>query len=196
MDVFGPLLHLALKSLVVLFPLTVGGVAFRRLAMSTSSNAWIYAVMFLYAAAASAGALPWALGITQLNWLSVLLALSCPIFWIGVLMICDLSRGHSYGADPVIEVANRLIKRARPKPKPLVLENPDLSQPPVPVFRHRKEQREKPHFAPSASKHTRHVLALARDLRTNRTSEGRRPKLLPPPQTSDDLPFVTPGHPH
>ena len=72
MDVLSPLFHMVLRSLVVLFPLTVGWLAFRRLALSKSANAWIYAVICLFAAVTAAGVLPWTLGLILfvfLTWL-------------------------------------------------------------------------------------------------------------------------------
>ena len=60
MDVVSPLIYLALKSLITLFPMTVVWLAFRRLALSKTDNAWIYAAMCIFAAVTSAGVLPWA----------------------------------------------------------------------------------------------------------------------------------------
>ena len=121
MNVFGPLLLVALKSLVVLFPLTVGWLAFRRLALSQSSNAWIYAAMCLFAAVTSAGILPWTLGLTGISWPLLALALVCPALWVGVILVCDVSRRPRYAPEPLTDAARLLLRRSQPKLAPLLL---------------------------------------------------------------------------
>lgn len=187
MDVIGPLFHLALRSLVVLFPLTVGWLAFRRLALSKSGNAWIYAAVCLFAAVTTAGILPWTLGLTQLNWLLLMLALVSPAIWIGIVLLCDMSRTNRYGGDPFVDAARSVASDAPRKLAPLLLDRPLEPESPVPVFRHRKVVR-----APKEreiGQATRTILALARDIRGNATSERRRPKLLPAPEKKE-LPFL------
>ncbi|MDJ0638470.1 MAG: hypothetical protein QNJ20_06525 [Paracoccaceae bacterium] len=189
MDVLGPLILLVLRSLVVLFPMTVCWLAFRRLALSKSGNAWLYAAMCLFSAVTTAGVLPWALGLTPLSWLLLGLALICPVFWIITVVVCDVSRQSRYGPDVIAHVSKR-ITRNSPKPiEPLVLENPEPPSTPVPVFRHTEKVKERPKDRPAVSTATRTILNLARDIRSNPTSESRRPKLLAPPK-SDGLPFV------
>ncbi len=188
MDVFSPFLHLALRSMVVLFPLTVGWLAFRRLALSKSANAWIYAAMCLFAVVSAAGVLPWTLGLTSLNWLLLLPALICPMLWIGVLMLCDVSRSHRYGPDPLFTGARKIAERTMPRAVPLILKDPEFADGPRPVFRHRVERVDEPQ-KPSLSSGTQTLLNLARDIRGKASSERRRPKLLPSP-TSFELPFL------
>lgn len=185
MDVLGPLMHVVLKSLVVLFPLTVGWLAFRRLALSKSSNAWMYAVVCLFAAVTAAGVLPWALGLTGLNWVLVLMALISPVLWLGIILICDMSRTHRYGGDPLIEAARSVARRPAPKLKPLVLDDPVMPDAPKPVFRHRAPSRMPFEKRREFGQTTRTILNLARDIRDNSTSDRRRPKLLPPPKNTE-----------
>ncbi len=128
MDVLSPLFHLVLRSLVVLFPLTVGWLAFRRVALSKSGNAWVYAAICLFAAVTTAGVLPWTLGITAINWFLTLLALVCPVLWIGVLLICDVSRSSRYGPDPLMSAARAIAHRSAPRLAPLVLKNPEFKK--------------------------------------------------------------------
>ena len=189
MDVLSPLMHVVLKSLVVLFPLTVGWLAFRRLAISKSSNAWIYAVICLFAAVTAAGVLPWTLGLTGLNWVLVLMALISPVLWLGIILICDVSRSHRYGGDPLIEAARSVVQRPAQKLTPLVLDDPVLPEAPKPVFRHRAPAPAPVEKPREVSPATRTLLSLARDIRGNPSSDRRRPKLLPPP-VSTELTFL------
>lgn len=187
MDVLSPLLHLILRSLVVFFPLTVSWLAFRRLALSKSTNAWIYAAMCLFAVVSAAGVLPWTLGITAMNWLLILPALICPMLWVGVLMLCDMSRSHRYGSDPLVTAARRMAQKSIPM-APLILTDPEFVDGPKPVFRHKAEKvPEKP--KPRLSAGTQNMLSLARDIRDNASSDRRRPKMLPSP-SSFELPFL------
>ncbi len=189
MDVLSPLLHVVLRSLVVLFPLTVGWLAFRRLALSKSSNAWLYAAICLFAAVTAAGVLPWTLGLTGLNWVLVSVALLSPVLWIGVIVVCDVSRGHRYGNDPLIDAARSVVQKSAPKLAPLVLETPVLPDVTEPVFRHRATVRCPAKAPREFGQKTRTILSLARDIRGNPTSDRHRPKLLPPP-VSKELPFL------
>ena len=179
MDVFGPFILVLVRSMVILFPLTVGWLAFRRLALSKSSNAWYYAVVFLFSAVSAAVVLPWTLGMTTLNWMLVLLALASPAVWIGIILLCDGSRPRRYGGDLLADAAHSV-----PKLAPLLLDKPVAPKEPAPVFRHRarKDIKDK---APEFGQTTRTILKLARDIRGNRTSERRRPKLLPPPDARE-----------
>lgn len=194
MDVLSPLIDLSVKSLVVLFPLTVGWLSFRRLALSTSSNAWIYAVMCLFSAVSAAGVAPWAVGLTTINLVSLGCALVCPALWVGVIMVCDTTQGRRYGPDPIADAAKQFVRPKAPEPAPLILENPDFPKPPEPIFRHREKPAAEPTAMPPsvASTGAQNILSLARGMRTNATSEKRRPKLLPAPPRSD-YPFVDPS---
>lgn len=183
MDVLSPLFLLLFRSLVVMLPLTVGWLAFRRLARSESRNAWLYAVTCLLSAATTAGLVPWALGISRVNGLFLVLAVFSPAIWVAVVTLCDVAR-RSRPYDPDIIVDAVLKFRSQQKPTPLVLENPDWPGTPMPVFRHSA-----PANTDAPLPAVRSVLSVAREMRGNRTSDARRPRLLPPPDVSD-LPFL------
>lgn len=185
MDVLSPLLEYLLRSALVLLPLTVGWLAFRRLALSKSGNAWIYAVTCLLAAVTTAGTLPWALGLTSANWIFVALALFSPALWFGVVVLCDLTRRRSYGPDPVTGTILGLMPARTPEP--LVLESPVEE---TPVFRHSRPQPTIPMASSKPAPTTRSLTAIAREIRGGRTSERRRPKLLPKPEGGGDYPFL------
>lgn len=186
MDVLSPLFEVILRSLLVLMPLTVGWLAFRRLALSKSGNAWVYAITCLLAAVTAAGTLPWALGLTEANWVFLAIAIFCPAIWFGVVMLCDTARRREYGPDPVVAT---FLGLSRPhKAPPLILESPveDHSRP---VFRHSKPASPMPMATSKPSPTTRSLMTIAREIRENRTSDRRRPKLLPPPGGTE-LPFI------
>ena len=196
MDVLSPLFQLLFRSLVILLPLTIGWLAFRRLALSRSGNAWIYAVTCLFAAVTTAGLLPWTLGLAKVGWLFFILAAFCPAIWIGVISICDMSRRAAhYGPDPIMDKV--LTFTSKQKTTPLVLENPDWPGTPIPVFRHNASDSDKPHqdtepqlparVAEKPAK--RNLMSIAREMRANETSDARRPKLLPAPEVRS-LPFI------
>lgn len=198
MDVLSPLFQLLFRSLVVLLPLTIGWLAFRRLALSKSGNAWIYAVTCLFAAVTTAGLLPWALGLAKASWVFFIFSAFCPAIWIGVLTICDMSRRTIYGPDPILETI--LTFSSRQKGTPLVLENPDWPGTPVPVFRHKAPDSDQVRFVPkdvatkteaetAADAKKRTLLSIAREMRGNDSSDARRPKLLPAPDIPS-LPFI------
>ena len=176
MDVLGPLIFVVLRSLVVLFPMTVGWLAFRRLALSKSGNAWLYAAMCLFSAVTTAGVLPWALGLTPLSWLLLGLALVCPVFWIITVVVCDLSRQSRYGPDVIAHVSKRIAMHTFTKPDPSTSEDTEVTETPVPVFRHTEKAPTPPAKGPAISAATKTILSLARDIRSNPTSESRRPE--------------------
>ncbi|MEM6385650.1 MAG: hypothetical protein AAF718_05375 [Pseudomonadota bacterium] len=188
MDVVSPFFHLVVKSLVVLFPLTVGWLAFRRLALSKSANAWIYAGVCLFSAVTAAGILPWGLGLTSLNWVLLFLALFCPVIWIAAVFVCDMSRVSHYHPDPLFTTARTVAHKTAPKLSPLILGKPEPEEKQILVFRHRPKPKLEP-VRPSRSKATKTILKLARDIRGNASSERRRTKLLPAPKTNA-LPFI------
>lgn len=213
MDALTLLLQLSFTSFVVLLPVVVGGLAFRRLTKSTSSNAWIYAVTCLFAAVTTAGLLPWALGISASSWIFFVLAAFCPAIWFGVTSICDVSRKQSYGegteADDIPPV---LFKAHQAAPAPLVLNDPVVDLP-LPVFSHRTaanvdapSPKKTPALKPEPEVEVvepdlvaqdaepqpigkKSVLDVAREMRRNKSTEERRPKLLPAPSISE-LPFI------
>jgi hypothetical protein len=190
MDVLSPLFEFILRSALVLLPSTVGWLAFRRLALSKSANAWIYAVTCLLSAVTAAGTLPWALGLTEANWIFLALALFSPAVWFGVVVLCDLSRRRGYGADPVIASILSLVPMKTQEP--LILENPVEED--VPVFRHSKPQPTIPMKTSKPAPTTRTLMTIAREIRGGRTSDRRRPKLLPPPSGGGDYPFLRRGN--
>ncbi len=194
MDILGPLFLLLFRSFVVLLPLTIGWLAFRRLIISKSGNAWIYAITCLFAAVTSAGLLPWALGITQAAWVFFLLAAFCPAIWIGVVTVCDMSRRTIYGQDPMRDTV--MTFTSRQKAAPLVLENPKMPGVPIPVFRHRAPDTGKISYVKEPlpvkaedAPAKRSLLSIAREMRGRDSSEERRTKLLPAPEMKR-LPFL------
>ena len=185
MDILNPLFLLLFRSLIVFLPLIIAWLAFRRLMASTSGNAWIYAITCLFAAMTAAGLMPWALGLMQASWVFFVFSAFCPAIWIGVVTVCDMSRRALYEPDPVADTVLKF--KSSQAPTPLVRENPDRPGTPMPVFRHR---------APKASgmstikrvektvtKATKSLLSVARDMRGSTSSEPRRQKLLPSPET-------------
>lgn len=204
MDALSFLLQLSFRSFVVLLPVVVGGLAFRRVTMSKSSNAWIYAVTCLFAAVTTAGLLPWAVGLSASNWVFFVLAAFCPAVWFVVTTICDVSRSGSYETE-IDDVSKVLFKASRKAvAAPLLLENPVLDLP-VPFFSSRSAANTD---APAPSQPIlpdvqtppapddvpkpigeKSVLEVAREMRRNKTSEDRRPKLLPAPSINE-LPFI------
>jgi hypothetical protein len=207
MDTLTLLLQLAFRSFVVLLPIVVGGLAFRRLALSKSSNAWIYAVTCLFAVVTTAGLLPWVVGVSASNWIFFVLAAFCPGLWFAVTLICDVSRKSSYSFESEA-VPTILFKAKQNTPvAPLVLSDPVLNHP-VPVFTHHKPAKvsapkKKPLVLrtdarmPSnetteslqSAKREKSVLDVAREMRRNTSSEDRRTKLLPAPSLKE-LPFI------
>ena len=106
MDVLSQMFSLLFRSFVVMLPLTTGWLALRRLFMSRSTNAWIYAATSLLATATVAGLLPWAMGVTQASWIFFILAAFCPAVWISVVMLCDGPRQRAYqSTDPPEAIA-------------------------------------------------------------------------------------------
>lgn len=188
MDVLSPLFHLGLRSLVVLFPLTVGVLAFRRLALSKSANAWVYAAICLFAAVTAAGVMPWTLGLTPIKWPLVILSMLCPGVWILTICYFDVSRMRRYGPDPLVSVARAVADTviAKPTLPPLVLQASDT---PTPTFRHHKTPAAQIEETSQRSPKTQSVLKAMRDIRGNRSSDQRRPRLLPPPERAE-LPFL------
>ena len=192
MDILSLLISILFRSLVVVLPLTTGWLALRRLMLSHSANAWYYAATCLFAAATVAGLLPWALGITQVGWLFFVLAAFCPAVWIGVVILCDGSRATAYQSGGNAD-SGPVFRPRKPSP-PLVLENPDWPGAPIPVFRHKGLAGTQAAVAagskPKANRPGRTLLTVARDMRTNTTSDARRPRRLPAPDIYE-LPFLT-----
>ena len=210
MDALTLVLQFVFKSFVVLLPVVVGGLAFRRLTKSKTSNAWIYAVTCLFAAVTAAGLLPWAVGLSASSWGFFVLAAFCPAVWFAVTTICDVSRNSSYETE-IEDISAVLFKAYRKAaPAPLLLKEP-LKDMPLPVFSHSEPANtDAPAeltadaaplvataYAPVDSDEEavvqpigeKSVLDVAREMRRNKSSEERRPKLLPPPSISK-MPFI------
>lgn len=205
MDALTLVFQLLLRSAILLLPVAVAMLAFRRLAMSESANAWLYAGMAMIACITAAGLAPWAVGSATGHWIFFLLAPLCPALWLGVVIICDLERSHLYDSAPS-------APRHDTRRTTLILENPEWPQAPVPVFRHRggeprKHSEQTPVFvASSRSSHGNiqpepapTVLDIARSMRGNVSSQHRRePRQLPAPgapgtaQIAENLPFLKP----
>jgi len=64
MELLGLLYQIVIRSFFLMLPLGVAFLAFRRLSLSQTSNAWLYAVAGLFAAFTAAGLLPWAMAIS------------------------------------------------------------------------------------------------------------------------------------
>lgn len=193
MDALTLLLQLFFRSFVILLPVVVGWLAFRRLALSKTSNAWIYAVTCLFAAVITAGLLPWAVGLAASNWIFFVLAAFCPAIWFGVTTICDFSGQGKYEPE-IAEFSSVLFKASRKKPKPLLLSDP-LSDLTVPLFSHSAPANtDAPSLLPVVTETPKamgekSVLEVAREMRRNKSSDERRIKLLPAP-SMDELAFV------
>lgn len=219
MDVPGLLFQLLFRSVVLLLPLCVAWLAFRRLSLSRTTNAWLYAVTGILAAFTATGLVPWAIGLQQANPIFFLLAAVCPAIWFGVVVLCAPSREADYtlkpgealaflhraspasdGAEDDLSGGDRTPRQADGGPvydMPLLLQNPQLAEEQTPLFRH---QEPPPRAAPAAplppAPPGRGVMAIARDMRGHPTSDRRRPKLLAPPAPgSDELPFLRPPRP-
>ena len=132
MDVLSPLFQLLFRALVVVLPLTVGWLAFRRLMLSRTANAWIYAITCLFAAVTAAGLLPWTMGVAEGNGVLFFFSALSPAIWMSVIMICD-----PIGGSSIYETRDApQPQRAQDNVVPLILERPDWPDAPTPVFRH------------------------------------------------------------
>ncbi len=147
MDALSLLAHLMFKTFFLALPVGVAWLAFRRLSMSESRNAWLYSAVGLFASLSAASLAPWALGFAATSWVVLLIALLCPLIWISTVVVCDI-RQRSYGDDDATDwVIERFTSRQplpadNPAAAPLVLQTPAVatdgasSEPVVPVFRH------------------------------------------------------------
>lgn len=150
------LVHLVFKTFFLALPICVAWLAFRRLSLSETRNAWLYSGVGLFSTVAAIGLAPWALGFAGASWVLLLLALACPLLWIATVMICDLNE-RTYGDEEPLEwVAERFqSSRAAETSRPLVLSNAvdgaaqGFSEPPPPVFRHKRPDLEPPLTRPA-----------------------------------------------
>ncbi|MGI9394511.1 MAG: hypothetical protein ACR2OY_07685 [Boseongicola sp.] len=205
MDALTLIVQLVARTFFLAIPFGVAWLAFRRLALSETSNAWIYAVTGLFAAFTAAGLAPWALGLGAVGWLYFVFAALCPAVWVGVVIICSIGRSPSYESllddEPQDQVAP--LRTSASKSRPLILEGPQWPNAPKPTFRHHdeivspaNENLPLPDVEPeenvlpdsSVLDADRSVLEVARGMRGNTTSAARRLKpLLPAPDAMSDL---------
>ncbi len=199
MDALALIINLVAKTFFLGLPLGVAWLAMRRLMLSKTLNAWIYAGVGLFAAATAAGLVPWALGFQPVVWIFLIFAFLCPPLWLATVVLCGMGRVSGYDADAIAVPA--AIKREAPKQKlaPLMLEEPILPKPQQiqsavkPVFKtHRSALRNARDLASARLKSEpddRSVLEVARSMRGNpNTSKRRMRPLLPPPHAMSDLP--------
>lgn len=171
-------LDLGARTGVILLPLTVGVLSFRRLILSTTRNSWLYGAMGLLSVFTVFALLPWAVFDLPVRAFVIGLAIALPPMWVGLVLFCGVGHVRPYDRDQEREDVSALPT--------LVLENP-VDEPPI--FRHRQ--------APVTGQPPRassNILTAARAMRGNPSSDPRRrpvpPKALPPP--SPHLPFLRP----
>lgn len=198
------IIQLVAKTFFLGLPVGVAWLAFRRLVMSETTNAWIYAGVGLFAAFSAAGLAPWALGFQAVSWLFLVFAIVCPPLWLATVIICGIGRSVAYEAPEHDAGAGNMRGPIYPDfpfdaaPKtadavPLVLEKPIFPEPPKAVFRtHRSILREARHTVSarlSSKPDDRSLLEVARKMRGHKdTTRRRMPPLLPPPHAMSDLP--------
>ena len=204
MDLLSPLFQLLFRAIVILLPLTVGWLALRRLVLSRTSNAWIYAITCLFGTVTFAGLLPWTLGFGHSSSIFFLLSALSPAVWMLVIVICDptaqLASYDSIGPAPLEPDTPEFSGAPTPAPTqstptrstPLILEEPAWPDMPVPMFRHRAIAANLAAGPESLKKDVaKSILSVARGMRRNATSDSRRPKMLPAPdKIASDLPFL------
>ncbi|MGI9389230.1 MAG: hypothetical protein ACR2O1_04155 [Boseongicola sp.] len=198
MDALTLIVQLVARTFFLAIPFGVAWLAFRRLALSETSNAWIYALTGLFAAFTAAGLAPWALGLGAVGWLYFVFAALCPVVWVSVVTICSIGRPPSYESSLDDEPEDRVapLRATAPKSRPLILEGPQWPDAPKPTFRHRDDavspanenlpmDDAEPDRGISSD---RCVLDVARNMRGNTTSAARRFKpLLPAPDAMSEL---------
>ncbi|MXQ07723.1 hypothetical protein GQ651_07680 [Alphaproteobacteria bacterium GH1-50] len=178
-----------LRACLLALPISVGLLAFRRLLLSETLNAWLYALIVGFAAFSVAGLVPWAVGLADLPILFAVSAAVSPLIWLVTVVVCGIGRRDHYDLPDAETMAVTDNPAAlKPRVAPLLLTDPvapEAKADPVPVFRHRP--------APVAVATTPgSVMEVARAMRGRATSEARRVrKLLPPPAPGPaDLPFL------
>ena len=161
-----------LRAGLVLPPLAVAVLAFRRLALSRSGNAWIYAITGLLAFFVGAALLPFVILGRSVDPFFIALALLLPFLWVGVVLVCGPGQAEVYDIEDLpLDDAPLLLTDPLPDVRP--------------VFRHHRPIQK---IAGTAPRSSSGVMAAAKRMRGNPTSEARRPKALPPPLP--DLPFL------
>lgn len=199
MDALALLINLVAKTFFLGLPLGVAWLAMRRLLLSRTLNAWIYAGIGLFAASTAAGLAPWALGFEPIAWIFLIFAFLCPPLWLATVVLCGMGRVTGYDAEAIEEAVGSVRETPKEKLAPLMLEEPILPQPAQPqsaqkpVFKtHRSVLRNARDLASARLKSDpddRSVLEVARSMRGNpNTSKRRMRPLLPPPHAMSDLP--------
>jgi hypothetical protein len=204
----GLLFLLVIKSLLLILTLAVFGLALRRLMLSNSANAWLYAATALFALLTSLGLVPRTLGFGHSHPVFFVFAAMTPAIWYGVVTMCNSTRPLRYDSELERTFVRFTTMLSTPRlTSPLVLKDPKFPDAPQPVFRHTPSSGlgmpepvmepvlEQPSPAPKearvlrrgrASEATQSLLGIARAMRRNKTSESRRIKLLPPPARAED----------
>lgn len=197
---------LFLKTAVLIAPLAVVFLAFRRLVLSRSANAWLYASSGLFALVTTLGLVPWALGTGNSHPVFFVFAAMVPTVWYGVVLMCNAARTVRYDIEleHTFGILARLA-RTRSFQVPLILENPEWPDVPAAVFRHTpRTTKVTPEPLETDVKQIsqepdgpRTILEVARSMRCNSSSEGRRIKLLPGPRKTapTELPFLKSAKP-
>ena len=194
MSVAALLLQLVAKTFFLALPLGVALLGFRRLMLSETLNAWIYAAIGLFAAFTVAGLAPWAFGFQPVNWMFLIFAFLSPPLWMACVIICGIGRPAAYD---VPEVAPQTVSAVETAPDraplaPLVLQDPKWPETSKAVFRtHRtllREARTGVSAKLAQSADNSKVLDVARAMRGNLDTQKRRKRvLLPPPHAMSDL---------
>lgn len=213
----GLLPTLILKTLLLASMLVVFMLAARRLLLSTTANAWLYTATALFAFLTLVGLMPWGMGIGRSHPVFFLFAAAAPVVWYGVVTMCNSTRQARYDSElerTVLRLA-RLLRRLQ-SAAPQVFSEGSRTEAPIPVFRHTPRPAPRPAPTPPraqsarpllltdavgepkpngrsrVSEATKSLLGIARGMRRNPSSEGRRPKLLPAPGRADerDIPFL------
>ncbi|MBT8412900.1 MAG: hypothetical protein KJO30_01110 [Boseongicola sp.] len=207
MDAPALFIHLVAKTFFLGLPLAVAWLALRRLMLSKTVNAWIYAGAGLFAVFTAVGLAPWALGFQPISWMFLIFAFLCPPLWLATVVLCGMGRvsGYDMAEFEAEEHTKTEDVDATPKarPAPLMLVEPiwpEPEQPPEqpivtanPVFKtHRSILRNARDMASARLKsesEDRSVLDVARSMRGNPNTAKRRMRpLLPPPHAMSDLP--------
>lgn len=204
---------LVLRTLLLALTLVIFLLAARRLAMSKSANAWLYAATALFALLTLVGLLPWIMGLGKSHPVFFVFAAATPAVWYGVVTMCNATRQSHYDSDLERTVLRFAALAGMPKPGgPLLLTEPVRPDAPVPVFRHAPQVSQEAPNPPEeqpllltdpqpvqasttrsrVSEATKTLLGIARNMRKNSSSEGRRPKLLPAPKRAEsrEIPFL------
>lgn len=199
MDVVATFVQIGFRSLFLLFPVAVAGLAYRRLALSRSANAWVYAGVALFATLTAVALLPWAVGTGVLGGLTAIAALFCPPLWVGVVLLCDsaqIPNAYESFEDDEFDLPQpvfRSRKNSAAQTDPLMLERPEWPGAPEAMFMRNRPEHSAPPECKDPLPSVRNVLSIVREMRGNPTSEARRPRLLPPPgptATLRDMPFI------